>query len=420
MSPSIAGPDHDPVDELRVVVVIGNLRADGAQVSTLALAAALPRHGVRPVLVALEDVEPSLVPGARAAGIDVRVLRSRSRPRWTVELTRMLRSEQPDVVHTVLAFADLVGQTAGRLAGAPVVTSFVDRFTYTARDGSWHGEAGTARARLTSRVARASTRRLVARHHAVSGDTARVNAAALGLDPTAITVVARGRSPGVELTDRERADLRSSLGVGPSGALVMAAARLAPSKGFEQLVAAAAVLRDRPGLVVAVAGRDDGAGAALARLVRAHGLEGRVRFLGHRNDVPQLLAAADLYVQVSRSEAGLATAIEAFAAGVPALLPAFQAREGVAVDRVHAAFVDPDDTDALAAAIADALDDPVSARARAEAAAELFTTHFTIDVAAAGMAELYRSVAQEHQARRRPAGHGDVVSDFPAVSDRGR
>jgi len=105
-----------------------------------------------------------------------------------------------------------------------------------------------------------------------------------------------------------------------------------------------------PHLVMELVG-DGPRRAELERLVASRGLASRVRFLGHREDVPALLAASDLFVLPSRSEAFPNGAMEAMAAGLPVIASAVgglldlidQGRTGV--------LVSPDDPVALAGAI---------------------------------------------------------------------
>lgn len=67
--------------------------------------------------------------------------------------------------------------------------------------------------------------------------------------------------------------------------------------------------------------------AELRKLIKHEGVENQVRFLGSRNDIPQILAAADLYVMPSRAEAHSIALLEALASGIPMVvsdIPVFQ------------------------------------------------------------------------------------------------
>ncbi|MEX2290852.1 MAG: glycosyltransferase family 4 protein [Mycobacteriales bacterium] len=155
--------------------------------------------------------------------------------------------------------------------------------------------------------------------------------------------------------------LPSGVDPGLGHPLVLAVGRLHPQKGYDTLVTA---LPAWPDAVVAVAGD----GPLRAELERA---APSVRWLGRRDDVADLLAAADVVVLPSVWEARSLTAQEALRAGRPLVASAV----GGVPDLVGngALLVPPRDPAALAAAVRRLLDDPaeaaaVAARGRAVAA----------------------------------------------------
>jgi glycosyltransferase involved in cell wall biosynthesis len=106
---------------------------------------------------------------------------------------------------------------------------------------------------------------------------------------------------------------RAALATPVQAPLALALGRLHPNKGFDLLLAALAAV---PDLYLWIAG-DGALRGALERLVRGLGLDRRVRFLGWREDVPELLASADLLVCPSRHEPLGNVVLEAWAARVP-------------------------------------------------------------------------------------------------------
>ena len=143
--------------------------------------------------------------------------------------------------------------------------------------------------------------------------------------------------------------------------LVLAVGRLHPQKGYDVLLEARHAW---PEAVVAVAG--DG---PLAQELRAQAPD--VRWLGRRDDVADLLAAAAVVVLPSTWEARSLTAQEALRAGRPLVATAVGGVPGLVRD--GAVLVPPGDAAALAAAVRRLLDDPaeaaaVAARGRAVAA----------------------------------------------------
>ena len=145
----------------------------------------------------------------------------------------------------------------------------------------------------------------------------------------------------------------------------MAAGRLAPQKGFATLIEAAARWQDlSPAPLLAIAGE----GPLRAELATAAAPLGpAVRFLGHRADVPALLAAADVFVLPSVWEGQPLILQEALRAGRPIVatrvggIPGLTGEDG-------ALLIPPDDPAALAAAVRRLLTSASLARRMAGAA----------------------------------------------------
>ncbi|WP_369132307.1 glycosyltransferase family 4 protein [Modestobacter sp. I12A-02662] len=138
--------------------------------------------------------------------------------------------------------------------------------------------------------------------------------------------------PPVQLAGPERARLRAEMGARDGDLLLVNVGRLDLQKGQDLLLEALARPPHPPPVHVALVGTTDSAGAArrtaefaasLHRTVRDRGLDGAVSFLGWREDVGRLLAAADAYVHAARWEGpALPLAVmEAMAAGCPAVFP---------------------------------------------------------------------------------------------------
>ena len=204
-----------------------------------------------------------------------------------------------DVVHAHgLRAGALVGLAASRSATPVVVTL--------------HNAAPTDRA--TAAVYAALERVVARRGDLVLGVSADLveRMRSLGARRTALAVVP---APPARTPERDRAAVRDALGLGPRTALAVVLARLAPQKGLDLLLDAHRELRDLD-LLTVVAG-DGPLQPALEERIRRERLG--VRLLGRREDVPDLLAAADVVVSSARWEGqpvGLQEALHAGAAVV--------------------------------------------------------------------------------------------------------
>jgi len=153
--------------------------------------------------------------------------------------------------------------------------------------------------------------------------------------------------------------------------------RLREEKGHRVLFEAVARLRgDYPRILLAVAG-DGSLREDLQTRVTALGMADCVRFLGFRTDVPELLAAADLFALPSLSE-GLGTAvIEAAAAAKPTVATFTGGIPDIIRDGETGRLVEPGNVDALTRALADVLADPAAAQCMGKAAQRFVREHFT-------------------------------------------
>lgn len=282
-------------------------------------------------------------------------------------IAAVLRRRRLDVLHSHDWGMAVTGALAAKVART--------RHIITMHGGLYYADA--ARRRWALRVAAAMSTRTVA----VSQASRATLATKLHLPESSIDLVHNG----LDARPGDATRVRSELRLVPGTPLVIAIGSLYEVKGHVYLLEAAAKLRaEGRDLVVAIAGSgymEERLKARAAELGLAEG----VRFLGYRSDVPDLLAAADVYAMPSLSEGLPMAMIEAMLAGkaivasdvggIPELLPSPE----------HGVLAKPGDAGDLAAKLATLLADPTR-RARLGAAAQARAAeHFT----AAAMTEKY-------------------------------
>ncbi len=377
---------------MRVLTVIDSLIVGGAEQSLLTMTPPLMVRGVEPhvaYLVEREGVGEQLA----AAGASLHSLTGGGgRPGAVRRTLGAVRSIRPDLVHTTLFEADVVGRVAGRLAGVPVVSSFVTESYGPEHYGNpeylpWKVRA----AHMTDAV----TARLATRFHAVSLSSADLMAQRLRIPRSKIDVIPRGRDPeklGTR-TETRRRRMRSSLGIADGRPLLFAAGRHFHFKGLD--VAAAAmrnVCAVHPEARLLIAGRYGPATAELRSIIASVGKPGVIELIGYRRDVPDLMAAADVFVLPSRAEGSPGVLLEAMALEAPVVASDIPSvREIAGSSETTMVLTPPDAPERLAAAIIDVLGDDQAARSLAAAARRRFLTEYTIDSVADRMVDLYRS-----------------------------
>jgi glycosyltransferase involved in cell wall biosynthesis len=173
--------------------------------------------------------------------------------------------------------------------------------------------------------------------------------------------------------------------------LVLAVGRLAWQKGFDVLLEAAAHWRDLdPVPLVAIAG--DGPLAGKLRS-QAASIGVDAAFLGHRDDVPDLLAAAAVFVLPSRWEGQPLVLQEALRAGAAIVATRVGGIPDLA-DAAAALLVPPDDATALAAAVRSVLTDASLAHRLRAAASRRGAALPTADDAVAAVLAAYTQVLE--------------------------
>lgn len=387
---------------MRVAFVLNSLGAGGTERSTAVLLPRLRELGVDPLVVCLLHRDEGDEQRVRDDGFDVRILRAGRTDARVRELRGLLRAERPDLVHTAIWEADLAGRLAAAGTGVPVLCSLVNTPYAPARLADPNVTAW--KLRVLRELDAATGRAFVTRFHAVTEGVALDATHTLRIPRERITVVERGRDPGAlgRRTPARRAAARAGLGLAEGDELVLAVGRQEHQKAHPQLVEAIARLAPRrPGLVLAVAGRRGNATAELEATIDRLGVGDRVHLLGHRDDIPDLLAAADVFAMPSWYEGTAGAAIEALALEAPIVASDLDGTVGVLVDGVNARLVPPARPALLADALAAVLDDPAGARARAAQGRADFEARFTLDRSAARMCDLYTDVVAQ---RRRASG----------------
>jgi glycosyltransferase involved in cell wall biosynthesis len=155
------------------------------------------------------------------------------------------------------------------------------------------------------------------------------------------------------------------------------------------LEATAQLVPKHPRLKLVIAGRPGNASTELHRALDQLGIEERVKFLGHREDVPEILAAGDVFVFPSLYEGLGGSLIEAMALGLPIVASDIPAVRDVLEENRNALLVSPASPEELAFSITRVLEDHELARRFRQRSVEIFHERFTLDKSAARMIQLY-------------------------------
>ena len=211
-----------------------------------------------------------------------------------------------------------------------------------------------------------------------------------GWDDGKVTIIRNGIEPPSPKRDRER--VRAELGLASGETALLTVARLSAQKGQAILVVAMTEVAKRyPQSRLFVAGSGDDRWF-LEQLTARLCLSDRVTFLGERDDVPDLLRAADVFVLPSLFEGLPLAVLEAMALGVPTVATCIGGTsEALGAD--HPWYAPPNDPAALAAAIGLALESDAGRQSVGTAGKTRFYTEFQASRMARQTADLYRRIA---------------------------
>lgn len=214
---------------------------------------------------------------------------------------------------------------------------------------------------------------------------------------------ASGIHPGIDARPyleaaAERDAVRKELDVAGAEKAVGILGRLQPWKGQHVFLRAAAKVsarRDTVFLVIggAIGGFSESYPSELRALAAKLGLTDRVRFTGHRSDVPRVLSALDVFVHASAAEPFGIVIVEAMAAGVPVIATRGGGVGEIVTDGVDGLLVDFGDDAGLAAAIERMLVDESLAARLVAAARRTVTERFTVRNMADRATEFFEEAA---------------------------
>jgi glycosyltransferase involved in cell wall biosynthesis len=342
-----------PKRKIRVLRLFSRLNIGGPAIHVILATAGLDSRRYESHLIVGREGqdEGNFFDLARAKGVRFRVIPSfvrRINPvldsMTLVRLYRLMKREQPDIVHTHTAKAGALGRIAARMAKVPVVV-------HTFHGSVFQGYFDT----LSSHVFQSIERRLARWSDAVVGVSPRV------ADELERRHVAPRRKIeviylGLELDryqrlDEYRGNLRRELGVLRHVPLIGCVGRLVPIKDLPTLFRAMVVVRrSQPDAILLVVG-DGPERQNLELEAYKLGLSPNIRFLGFRRDLDRIYADIDIAVNSSINEGTPVALIEAMSAGVPVVATSVGGTPDLLLNGLLGKLVSPEDPRGLSEAI---------------------------------------------------------------------
>lgn len=373
---------------MRIFFLSTSMGMGGADKQLMSAAQELRSRGHEVFIASLTALGPMGLE-ARALGIPTESLHMRRGlpdPRGLARLVRLVRAWKPDVVHSHMVHANLMARALRLLAPVPVLISTIHNIN----------EGGRLRM-----VAYRLTNRLVD-HMTIVSQAAADRFVADGIVPRSLLTVAPN---GVDtelfrnVPPAARAALRRSLGV-EDAFVWLAVGRFEVAKDYPNMLEAFAGVRARRAEAVLLLVGRGSLQADTEVLAQRLGLGSAVRFLGVRQDVPEVMSAADGYVMSSAWEGMPMVLLEAAAAGLPIVATTVGGNREVVLEGESGFLVAPSDHAALAEAMLRLMELPLERR---RALGERGRQHVRAHYGLGRVAEQWEGLYREALARNAPA-----------------
>jgi len=311
-------------------------------------------------------------------------------------LVKVLKQHHVDVLHCHAHKATVYGVMAAVLAKTPVVLAHVHGL----------GRSRNLRRKLTNLLLFRRIQRIICVADTVKDDVLRSNWRVPGEKVTVLeNSVDYERFAGVSIS---KADAKQRLGLPPDAFVFGTIARFGPYKGHNFLVSAFQKVKTEVSSARLVLVGEGPFKEDARRQAAEAGLEQSVHFLGQRNDVPEVLAAMDVFVLPSIGSEGMPRALlEAMAAGVPCIGTTVGGTPEVLCSGDVGYLVPPKDADALAEAMITVAHTPEQTlEALGKRARERIRTHFSHDVVQEKLASTYETeINHYYESNKRQKSH---------------
>jgi glycosyltransferase involved in cell wall biosynthesis len=375
------------MQKLKVMHVITYLPVGGVERLMISILSALNKERFEPLVVCTKE-RGRLAPEMEAAGVPVHLCRLSTRlgPWGLCRLARLMRQEKVDLVHTHMYASNVSGTLAARLAGIPVVVGHIHGLD------KWKNRRQLWVNRLVSRW----QDRVICVSNRVRENYIR----ATGVNSGKVITIYNGIEAEKFKGPFDRESKRKELGLEPGDKALGMVARLIPVKAPEDLLSAApSILAAIPRAKFLFIGGGD-LEDSLRQKARELGLEQKIKFLGSRSDIPEILAALDLFVLTSIKEGFCLALAESMAAGLPVVSADGGGSAEVVAHGQTGLVVPPRDPAALALAVIKILKDEELAKTMGREGCRRVEELFSLGRLVKELEELYLQLWEQNAKRK--------------------
>ena len=353
----------------------------GSENHLLTLLPALKENSFEPSMLVLAgpgDRPASFIASMKTRGIDCDMISMKGDldPLLPIRLVQFMRAHPSHLVHTHLIHADLYGTLAAHLAGVPAVVS--TKHGYNPWRAKWFYAC-------LDRLASFFQDRIITISDALGHWLVKVE----GLRPEKLSTIHYALE-----RDRFRPSVSADLSLEVSPPVIGTISRLIHQKGIHVLLKAfAECAKNHPSISLVVVG-DGPERSNLEILARKLGLDSRVRFLGYRPDVHQILPQFDIFTLPSFGEGFGLVLLEAMACSKPVVATDVMSIPEIVQQGKSGLLVPAQDVSALAEALDTLIEDPELRDRFGKAGFQRARAEFTVERMVRKTAEVYQEASR--------------------------
>ena len=301
------------LNDTNIIIVIDSLDGGGAESQVIQLANGLKKENLNVIVFPLRS-------GGRltkqATDLDIEIIEGdfqssrnvKSFVKGFILLCQTIKLKDPAIVHSFLPLSNFLGSLAGLISRA--------KYIITSRRGLIKLNYLKKRWRLLDKISNFLSDKIIVNSESIIDEMISIDA--VNLDK----VICIRNGINLEKFDIKnycRNKMRSTLSLSNSDFAWAKVANFSSIKGHKDLINAFKHIHTKYNSKLFLIGKDNGTLEELEDLVNAQGLENKIKFLGFREDIPEILLAMDGYICASHTEGFSNAILEAMASGLPTI-----------------------------------------------------------------------------------------------------
>tara|TARA_B000000441_G_C21748683_1_gene360001 strand:- start:1627 stop:2781 length:1155 start_codon:yes stop_codon:yes gene_type:complete len=303
----------NPLDESNIIIVIDSLDGGGAEAQAIKLASGLKKENIKVSIFPLRS-GGTLTKQAKNQNIEIveggfkSTRNIKSFIKGFLFLCKTIHSKKNVIVHTFLPFSNFVGSIAGIISGA--------NYIITSRRGLIKLNYLKKKWRIFDKISNFLSDKIVVNAEAIIDEMLTLDS----VNPNKVICIRNGINlEKFRIKNYDRNYIRSQFGLLESEFAWLKVANFSNIKGHKDLITSFKNLDSKYQAKLFLVGKDIGSLDELKTLVFKYGLQDRIKFLGFREDIPEILLSMDGYICASHTEGFSNAILEAMASGLPTI-----------------------------------------------------------------------------------------------------